>query len=136
MRAIAVSHDCKAELAIAIAKQESRITWNAATVSDVAIAVAHLRPPGQTKAGGFITPKIFDRSFELIVLAREHLIQSRLADEPLVFEDPAVEIRNQPVRLIQHRAINDARGPDGRFESHRPNLASGLFVHHVANCQT
>ena len=92
MRAIAVGHDCKAELAIAIAKQESRITWNAATVSDVAIAVAYLRPPGQTEAGGFVTPKIFDGSFELIVLAREHLIQSRLADEPLVFEDPAVEI--------------------------------------------
>ena len=94
MRAIAVGHDCKAELAIAIAKQESRITWNAATVSDVAIAVAYLRPPGQTEAGGFITPKIFDGSFELIVLAREHLIQSCLANQAFIFEDAAIEIRN------------------------------------------
>src|SRR3989442_13676317 len=100
MRAIAVSHDCKAELAIAIAKQESRITWNAATVSDVAIAVAHLRPPGQTKAGGFIAPKIFVRSFELIVLARGHLFQSRLADEPLVFVNPSDQNGIEAVNFV------------------------------------
>ena len=56
------------------------------------LAVAHLRPPRQTEAGGFIAPNVFYSSLELIILAREHLIQSRLADEPLLFERSAIKI--------------------------------------------
>src|SRR5437016_10918934 len=61
MRAIAIGHNRKPELAIAIAKQESRITWNAAAVCDVAIAIAHFRPPSQAEPGGFIAPNVFYR---------------------------------------------------------------------------
>ena len=78
----------------------------------IAIAVTYLRPPGQSEPGGFIAPKVFDFSFELIVLPREHLLQRLVADQPLVFEYTVVEIGNQPVSLIEHRAINDTRGPD------------------------
>ena len=92
MRAIAIGQDRKAEFAIAIAEQESRITWNAAAVCDVTVTLAHLRPPGQAEPGGFVAPNVFDRSLELFVLPHEHLIQSRLADQPVRFEYSAIEI--------------------------------------------
>jgi hypothetical protein len=49
MRAISVSQDRKAKFAIAIAKQESRVTLNTAAMCKVTIAVTNLRPPGQPK---------------------------------------------------------------------------------------
>ena len=45
MGAITVSQNREAELAIPIAKQESRIAGNATAMRDVAVAFAHLRPP-------------------------------------------------------------------------------------------
>jgi len=62
------------DAAIAIAEQERRISGNTPAVGDVPIAVAHLRPPGQSESGGFIAPDALDPTLELIVLAREHLI--------------------------------------------------------------
>src|SRR6266540_5951777 len=118
MRPIAICQNGEAELAIPIAKQESRITGNAAAVRNVAVAVAHLRPPRQSKPSGFISPNAFYPSLELVVLARGHLLQCLLANDPFLFEGSAVEIGDQPVGLIEHRAIDNARRPDRGPKSH------------------
>src|SRR5260370_24284449 len=107
MRTIAIGQNRNAELAIAITEQESRVTGNTPAVCDVAIALAHLRPPRQPEPGGFVAPNAFYPSFELVVLSSKHLLHGLLADDPFVFEDSAVEISDQPVGLIQHRAIDD-----------------------------
>src|ERR1043165_370229 len=106
MRAIAVSQNREPQLAIPISQQESRITGDTATVSEVTIAVAHFGPPRQTKSGSFISPNAFNAAFELIVLARHHLFECLFADESLALEHSAVEIADQPVCLVQHRSIN------------------------------
>ena len=90
MRAIAIGQDSEAELAIPIAEQESRIALNAAAVRDIAIAVTHLGPPCQSEPSSFVSLNAFYPSLELIVLAREHLLQSLFANDPFFFEDSAV----------------------------------------------
>src|SRR5215475_13587074 len=112
MSAIAIRKNREAKFPIPVAKQKCRVTRYAAAVRDVAIAVANLRPPGQPKPGSLVPPDVFDGAFELVVLAREHLIQGLLADQPLPFKDSAIEVRNQPVRLIEHGAIDDPCRPD------------------------
>src|SRR5437763_12965979 len=92
MRAIAVRQNRKAKLAIAIAKQERSVTRNTAAVRDITIAVTNLGPPRQPETRSLISPNAFDCSFELIVLARKHLLDGLLADQPLVFVNAAVEI--------------------------------------------
>ena len=92
MRAIAIGQDSEAKLAIPVAEQEGRIARNATAVRDIAITIAHLGPPRQTKPGRFISPNAFYSSLELVVLAREHLLQSLLANDSLFFEDPAVQV--------------------------------------------
>ena len=94
MRAISVSQDREAKFAIAIAKQESRITLNTAAMCKVSIAVPNLTPPGQAKAGRFIPPDVFDSSFELVVLSREHLLKRRLTDDLFIFKLASVEIHD------------------------------------------
>ena len=74
MGAIAVGHDHEAKLPITISEQERGVTRNTAAVRQVAITVADFGPPCQTEAGGFVAPKVFNCPFELIVLAREHLV--------------------------------------------------------------
>src|SRR5204863_2345163 len=98
VRAIAVGQNCKTEFAIAVAEQKGSIAGNAAAVRNVAIAITNLRPPRQSKSGGLVSPAAFNRSFELIVLARKHLFHRLLADQSFAFVNAAVEICNQPVR--------------------------------------
>src|SRR5215210_8749636 len=131
MRAIAIGEDSEANLAIPIAEQEGRIACNATAVRDIAIALAHLCPPRQSEPGGFVSPNSFYPSLELVVLAREHLLQGLLADDPLFFKGSAVEICDQPVGLIEHSAIDNARRPDRGPNSHGWYLAPGLCVHCV-----
>src|SRR5437763_629457 len=128
MGAITVGHNSEPEFAIPITQQESSVTRHAAAVRDVTVTVAHLSPPGQTEAGGLIAPNIFNRAVELIILAREHLIQSCLANQTLVFEDAAIEICNQPIRLIEHCAIDNSRGPHRSLEPHSTALTSALLI--------
>ena len=92
MRAISVSQDREAKFAIAIAKEESRITRNTAAMCKVTIAIPNLTPPGQAKPSRFIAPDIFDFSLELVVLSREHLLERRHTDDLFIFELAIVEI--------------------------------------------
>ena len=92
MSAIPVRQDREAKFAIAIAKQESRVTLNTAAMCKVTIAVPNLTPPGQAEAGRFIPPNLFNSSFELVVLSREHLLKRGLADDLFIFELATVEI--------------------------------------------
>ena len=133
MRAIAISQYREAKLAVAIPKQERCVSGNAAAVREVTVAVAHLHPPRQSEPRGFISPQLFNRSFELIVLSSQHLLERLLADDSFAFEDSAVQIRDQPVRLIQHRAIDQPRRPDSGFESHGRSLIAGLLIDDVGN---
>ena len=94
MRAIAIGQDSEADLAIPISEQECRIARNATAVRDIAITLAHLCPPRQSEPGGFISPNAFYPALELVVLAREHLLQGLLANDPFFFERSAVEIRD------------------------------------------
>src|ERR1041385_2426864 len=112
MRAIAVREDSEAELPIAIAQQESCVTSDTPTVSEITIAISHFRPPRQSEPCGFISPDAFDATFELIVLTSEHLLECLFTNDSLAFKDSAVEIADQPVRLVQDRAIHDAGRPD------------------------
>src|SRR5262245_50678794 len=92
MRAIAVGHDGEAEFPVAVAQQKSSVARDTAAMSEIAVAVARLHPPCHAEAGGLVSPDAFHRPFELIVLAREHLLKRLLADDPLAFEDTAVEV--------------------------------------------
>src|SRR5688572_30940999 len=133
MRAISVSQDREAKFAIAIAKQESRITLNTAAMCKVTIAVPNRTPPGQAKARRFIAPDVFDFSFELVVLSREHLLKRRLADDLFIFELATVEIDDEPVSLVEHRAIDQTRRPDRGLNSHGSHLGASLFIESVRN---
>src|SRR5262249_34372909 len=112
MRAVTVSQDGESEFAIAIPEQERRVTGHAPAVSKVTITVAHFGPPRQSEPGSFISPNSFNATLKLIVLAGKHLLERCLADQSFFFEDAAVEIGDEPVRLIEHRAINQSRRPD------------------------
>src|SRR5262247_1402283 len=112
VRAIAVGHDGEAEFPVTVAQQKGRVAGDAAAVSEIAVAVARLHPPRQAEAGGLVSPDALDWPFELIVLAREHLLERLLADDPLAFEDTAVEVGDQPVGLIKHSAVDQSRRPD------------------------
>ena len=92
MRPISVSQDREAEFAISITKQESRVTLNTAAMGKVTIAVPNLTPPRQAKARRFIPPDVFNSSFELVVLSREHLLKRRLTNDLFIFELATVEI--------------------------------------------
>ena len=48
--------------------------------------------PGEARLGGVIPPNAFDPSLELIILAREHLLQYLFTDNPFALEDSAVEV--------------------------------------------
>src|SRR2546428_1548415 len=74
VRAIAIGHDREAEFPVAIAQQKGRVAGDAAAVREIAVAIARLHPPRQTETGGLVSPDAFNRPFELIVLAREHLL--------------------------------------------------------------
>src|SRR5262245_12376184 len=86
MRPIAVGQYGEAEFPVTVAQQKSRIARYAAAVREIAVAVASLYPPGQSEAGGLISPYAFNRPFELVVLPREHLFQRLFADDPFAFE--------------------------------------------------
>src|SRR5690349_3460708 len=133
MRAIAVGQNREPELAISITQEKSRVTGNTAAVSEVTIAVAHFGPPRQAKARGFISPNSLNAAFELIELARHHLVECLRTDESLAFEHSAVEIADQPVRLVQHRSIHESSRPNRSFHPHRSDLAAGLFIDDVRN---
>jgi len=92
MRTIAVRENCEAELSIAITQQESCVTSDTATVSEITIAISHFGPPRQSEPCGFISPDAFDAAFELIVLTSEHLLERLITNDSLAFEDSAVEI--------------------------------------------
>src|SRR5262249_32340163 len=100
MRAIAVGQNRKTKLAIAITKQKRRVSGHAAAVRKPAFAIAYLHPPSQPESRGLVSPQAFNRPLELRVLARQHLLHRLLADQVLAFEDPTVEIRDQPVCFI------------------------------------
>ena len=102
MRAIPIGQYGETKFAFAVSQQKRCISRHTAAVRDIVIAIAYLGPPRQAEARSLVAPYVFDGSLELIVLPREHLIQSRLTDESFVFERAAIQIRNQPVRLIEH----------------------------------
>src|SRR5215813_4870411 len=135
MRAIAIGQDGETKLAISIPEEESRITGNTATVSKVTIAVTHFSPPGQAEPRSFISPDSFNATFELIVLARHHLLDCRFANESLAFEHSTIEIANQPVCLVQHGSIDKPSRPNGSFHSHCSDLATGFFIDDIRNRQ-
>ena len=94
MRAVAVGKNREAEFAISVAQQKCRVARYTAAMCEVSIAIAHLRPPGQAEARSLVAPDVFNGAFELIVLASQHLIQSRFTDDPFVLEGSAIQIRN------------------------------------------
>src|SRR4030095_11941854 len=75
VRAIAVGQDGEAEFSVAVAQQKGRVAGDAAAMSEIAVAIERLHPPRQAEAGGLVSPDAFHRPFELIVLAREHLLK-------------------------------------------------------------
>src|SRR5215470_18871459 len=133
MGPIPISQYGETKFAIAISQQKRCVSRHTAAVRDVVIAIAYLGPPRQAEARSLVAPYVFDGSLELIVLPREHLIQSRLTDESFVFERAAIQIRNQPVRLIEHRAVHNARGPYRSFQPYGSHLTSRFFVNHIRN---
>ena len=94
MRAVAVGKNRETKFAITVAQQKRRVASYTATMCEVSIAIAHLCPPSQAEARSLVAPDAFNGAFELIVLARQHLIQGRFTDDPFFFEDSAVQIRN------------------------------------------
>src|SRR6266496_2236322 len=131
VRAIAIGQNGETQLAITIAEQKRRVAGNTAAVREIVVAITDLHPPRQPEPGRLISPKAFDRPLKLVVLARKHLLKRLLANEWLAFEDSAVQIGDQPVGLVQHRAVDNARRPDRGPEPYCRHLASGLFVHNV-----
>src|SRR5215470_8058311 len=111
MRPIAIGQNREPKFSIAVSQQKRRVSRNAAAVSKVALSISRLNPPGQAKARRLVTPDAFNGSFELLILERHHLLESSFADDALAFEESAVQIRNQPVRLIEHGSIYEAGRP-------------------------
>src|SRR6185295_18880853 len=96
MRAITIGKDREAQFSIAVPQEKCGVAGNASTVSEIAIAIAHLYPPCQTESRGFVSPDTFDWPLELIELAGEHLLHGLLTDYSFPFEHSAIEVSDQP----------------------------------------
>src|SRR5436305_11125642 len=110
MGTVSVSEDRETKFAVAIAEQERCITREAPAVRKIAIPISDFAPPRQPEPSSFVTPDPFYPALELIELSRHHLVHRRLADNAVSLKHTSIQIRDQPIRLVQNRAVDDARG--------------------------